>query len=221
LCLAGVLLAALTGQARSATTFTNSAPIAISDPNSSQGSQIAVSGFGGPPTSITVEVFGLSHNHVVNLGLVLVGPTGAAYVLEGACGSSLVSNISIFFSDTALTQLPTSALTSGTFKPTQYAAIGSFPPPGPGLAYQSPAPYGTQRLSLMLGLASPNGTWSLYAYDPVSGDSGQIANGWSLTIAAPPEPVPALPPGALWILGALLGVAAIRGARSYGVEPPS
>jgi hypothetical protein len=111
-------------------------------------------------------------------------------VLEGDCGgSTAASNLNITFSDSAASLLPFgSAFPSGTFKPAQYASIGSFPSPGPGLAYSSPAPFGTDTLSQTFMDTNPNGNWSLYSIDPVSGDSGEISNGWSLQIVAVPEP---------------------------------
>jgi len=201
----------------SADVFANPAAITVSNPASSAGSQILVSGLGSSTTSLDVQVSGLSHNHVGNLALVVVAPTGSALVLLGGTGpsSSLLGSTSLVFSDTASGTIPLNTFISpGTFKPTQYAAIGSFPPPGPGAAYQSPQPWGTSTLTTTVRLGNPNGIWSLYAFDPVSGDSGQISGGWGLQITGTPRPIPALPQSATWILGALLGVTALRGTRS-------
>jgi hypothetical protein len=202
-----ILLAALTAKA-SATTFSNATPIAIAGTTSSSGSQIQVQGFAGAPTSIVVGVSRLTHSHAANLSLVLVGPTGAALVLEGACGGTTsISSASLQFSDGGTAMLPqSSGIVNGTYKPTQWMPLGSFPAPGPGLAYQSPAITGTSTLSAVFGFNNPNGIWSLYAFDPVSGDSGQIASGWNLQITGPPEPIPALPRATLWILGILLAL---------------
>jgi hypothetical protein len=205
-----------TGRA-AADPFANPNAIAISGTTTSAGSQIFVSGLGSSLTSITVQVNGLSHTLPENLGLVLVAPTGRALVLMGACGGgfAVVSPVSLIFSDGASVSLPNSTqITSGTFRPTQYAALGSFPPPGPGLAYDSPAPQGTQTLGTEFVSGNPNGIWSLYAFDPVPGGSGQISGGWSLQITASPRPVPVLPQSAIWILGALLGVTALLAGRS-------
>jgi hypothetical protein len=207
LCLALALPAALAGGASASTSFGNTTPIVVAGAGSPNGSDIFVSGLGTSLIHVSVGVSQLTHSRVANLGLVLVGPSGAALVLEGGCGgSSSVSNISLVFSDSAGTTLPQSFFSSGTFKSTQYGSLGSFPPPGPGLAYQSPAPSGTSTLLSVFSGSNPNGHWSLYAYDPVSGDTGQISHGWSLQIDATPAQLPALPRGGAWILVALLGV---------------
>ena len=206
LCLALALLAALAGRASATTSFGNTTRIAIAGVGSN-GSDIFVSGLGTSLLHVSVTVSQLTHSQVANLGLVLVGPTGAALVLEGGCGgTSSVSNISLLFSDSAAATLPQSSFPSGTYKPTQYGSLGSFPPPGPGLAYESPAPARTFTLFSVFSGSNPNGHWKLYAYDPVSGDTGQIARGWSLQIDATPAQLPALPRGGDWILVALLGV---------------
>jgi hypothetical protein len=142
--------------------------------------------------------------------LVLVGPSGAALVLVGGCGGSWsASFLNLRFLDAAVSLPPGSPLITGSFKPIQCARLGSFPAPGPGLAYLSPAPVGTWTLTTQFVGTKPNGLWSLYAFDPVSGDSGQIAGGWSLEIDATPRPVPALPRGGVWVLAALLGLTAL------------
>lgn len=186
-------VAALAGKASPAT-FTNSAPIVIPAPGSSNGTQIAVSGIGNvivPTSGVIVTLTDFTDTHPADVGLVLVGPTGAALVLMGDCGGSTAITIplTLAFDDAAAPRLPQTALnTSGTFKPTQYASIGSFPSPGPGLAYNTPPVFGTATLASTFQGTNPNGTWSLYAMDPTSGDTGQIANGWSLQITATPEP---------------------------------
>jgi hypothetical protein len=110
--------------------------------------------------------------------------------LSDAGGTTAITiPINLTFNDSASTQLSQSlALTTGTFKPTQYASVGSFPSPGPGLAYSSPAPFGTSTFATIFSATNPNGDWSLYAMDPASGDTGQISGGWSLQIDATPEP---------------------------------
>jgi len=188
LCVAFGVIAALAGEAFS-TTFTNSTPIAIPGPGSSDGSEISVSGLGNSITSVSVSVSNFSDTHVGDVGLVLVGPTGTALALQGDCGGSTSAmGISLAFADGA-SMLPENLLiTSGTFQPTQYASIGSFPSPGPGLAYNSPAPFGTSTFLTTFAGDNPNGNWSLYAMDPISGDTGEISNGWTLQITAVPEP---------------------------------
>lgn len=189
LSIAVAVIGVLAGNAFSAT-FTNASPIVIPGPGSSNGSSISVSGLGNSITSLVVGIDGFSHSDPHDVGLVLVGPTGAVLAIQGAAGGSTgVTALNLTFSDSAASQLPqNTVLTAGTYKPTQYASIGSFPSPGPGLAYKSPAPFGTSTLFQTFAPTNPNGTWSLYAMDPVSDDVGQISGGWNLQITATPEP---------------------------------
>ena len=156
------------------------------------GSTIDVSGLGSTTKAVTVTLHNLSATNPSDVDVVVVGPTGAALVLlGGAGGTSVVGPIDVTFDDTAGSRV-TNALTSGSFKPTQSVAIGSFPSPGPGLAYDSPPTVGTSILGnanaagvfggTTASTANPNGTWSLYAMDTVSGDSTDIAGGWSVNI---------------------------------------
>ena len=156
------------------------------------GSTIEVSGL---PNSIpgndyiTVTLQGFSATNPSDVDVVVVGPTGAALVLlGGAGGTSFVGPFNVTFDDTAAS--PAKFLSAGSFKPTQFGPIGSFPSPGPGLAYHSPATFGTSILGNLNAAGvftdiNLNGTWSLYAMDTVSGDSTDIANGWSLNITLP------------------------------------
>src|SRR5262249_53934035 len=53
-----------------------------------------------------------------------------------------------------------------------------------GFNLPSPAPAGPYPASMAaLNVVNPNGTWSLFVNDHTSGDSGNIANGWSLSLS--------------------------------------
>ena len=68
---------------------------------------------------------------------------------------------------------------SGTYRPANYT-----PPPGFADSFPSPAPagpYNTASLALFNG-TSPNGVWKLYVVDDTTGDLGNIAGGWTLSI---------------------------------------
>jgi hypothetical protein len=154
------------------------------------GSSIDVSGLGGTTKAVTVTLRNFSATDPSDVDVVVVGPTGAALVLMGGtAGTSRVEFVNVTFDDTSNVFLITTP-TPGTFKPTQVGPIGSFPSPGPGLAYKSPAFFGTDILGnanaagvfggTTASTANPNGTWSLYAMDTVSGDNTDIAGGWSV-----------------------------------------
>ena len=92
-------------------------------------------------------------------------------------------NTTLSLSDGAAA-LPCTAgnIPSGTYSPTD-CPDGSgndiFPGPAPA------GPYGSA-LSVYNGV-NPNGTWSLYAYDDITGDTGNIAGGWSIRITTLPN----------------------------------
>ena len=62
---------------------------------------------------------------------------------------------------------------SGTYRPTNGGAFDGTPP-------APAAPYGAA-LAIFNGTV-PNGTWNLFVFDDLIGDSGSIAGGWSLDI---------------------------------------
>jgi subtilisin-like proprotein convertase family protein len=63
---------------------------------------------------------------------------------------------------------------SGTYRPTNFEVGETFPAP-------APAPPHGSTLSVFNGI-SPNGAWNLFVNDDAGGDTGSIANGWSIDI---------------------------------------
>jgi subtilisin-like proprotein convertase family protein len=103
-------------------------------------------------------------------------------------GTTDASGVSLTFDDQAASHLGDStALVTGTFKPTNAGGGDTFPAPA--------TPSGNVFLSTFTG-TNPNGTWRLFVADDASGDWGEITGGWSLTIqtGAPPPPPPPCPP---------------------------
>jgi subtilisin-like proprotein convertase family protein len=184
----------------SATTFTNSSPITITDlPNgmpdngSPYPSSIAVSGL-GTVTDVNVTVLAFNHTHPDDVGLVLVAPGGQALELMNAVGDDTNAiNVDFTFDDSAAGQLPPiGALSTGTYKPTSYDHL-LYPPPGPGLTYSSPGPDGggTATLASTFNGSAANGTWNLFVRDFYDMDSGSIRYGWALDLSATPIVGPA------------------------------
>ncbi|HEX9942512.1 MAG TPA: proprotein convertase P-domain-containing protein, partial [Thermoanaerobaculia bacterium] len=155
--------------------FANAASIGI--PNSGAAtpypSSIAVSGIAGAVSKVTVNLTNVSHTFPDDIDVLLVGPAGQRIVLMSDAGGSLdLVNVNLTFDD-AGPALPDSAqITSGTYRPTNFAAGDVFPAPAPG------TPHGSA-LADFAG-SNPNGTWSLFVNDDAGGDLGSIAGGWSL-----------------------------------------
>ena len=176
--------------------FTNPATITIPAEGNANPypSTINVSGLTGTistaPGSVKVTLNGLSHTFPNDLGIVLVGPTGAALLLQssvtlGSNAGNPASNVTYTISDSGATRLPADTpLTPGTFKPTAYFTGDSFPAPGPGTNYAHPGPDGgaSATFSSVFGGTNPNGNWNLFIRDFVSGDSGSVSGGWTLEI---------------------------------------
>ena len=103
--------------------------------------------------------------------MLLVGPGGQNLKLVGRAGGGTgINGVTLTFNDAASSSL-SGAISSGTYLPTVVSSTGTFSSPAPA------APYGTTLAPLA---ATPNGTWSLYVQDFAGGDTGSIANGWSL-----------------------------------------
>ncbi|HKQ38390.1 MAG TPA: MBG domain-containing protein, partial [Verrucomicrobiae bacterium] len=161
-----------------ALSFTN--PAAISIPSvgvaNPYPSAINVSGLGGGVAQVIVRLNGFRHTWPNDVDVLLVGPTGQKVMLMSDVGGGVpVTSVNLTLSDSATASLPRStALLSGTFKATDFETGDAFPTPVPAGSYAT-------TLSAFNG-SNPNGTWSLYAIDDGTGDSGSFASGWSLTI---------------------------------------
>src|SRR4051794_18953249 len=170
-----------------AASFANSSAIVLPDihasgPATPYPSTINVSGLTGVITKVKVTIHGLTHTFPDDVDILLVGPTGAnAIVLADVGGfATPANNLTITLDDAAASVLPDgSPLTSGTFRPANYAPADSFPAPSGGSA---PPVSGGSALSAFTG-TDPDGSWSLFVVDDAIGDTGSIAFGWTLEIA--------------------------------------
>ena len=137
---------------------------------------ITVAGLTGLVSKVTVTLNGVTHSFPRDIGVLLVGPTGAkSVVMSGVGGGNSITNLTLTFDDAAATTLTTSApLISAVAQPVSFPASRTF---------SSPAPSGnaTALLSQLNG-GNPNGVWSLYVVDDVAGDGGNISYGWSLAL---------------------------------------
>jgi len=182
-----------TGAPAATNTFENPTPITIPAAGTTGGaaspypSAINVSGFSGPVEDVEVSIQNLNYTCPADVMLLLVGPGGERTILLSDSGgdcSPPASNTTVTFDDEAAFLYPCNATPSGIFKPTESPGSGptcfedpnDFPPP-------APAPPYPVALSVFYG-TDPNGDWKLYVADEFTGDFGNIANGWSLTITA-------------------------------------
>ena len=139
-------------------------------------SNVAVTSGGSYLCNATVKLNGISHTFPADIDVLLVGPAGQNAIIMSDVGSSTaVSGVNLTLDDSAANPLPSgSGLSSGTFQPTNSGTGDTFPAP-------APAPAGGSALSVFTG-TNPIGTWSLYVYDDVSGDSGSMT-GWCVNLA--------------------------------------
>ncbi|HXC36478.1 MAG TPA: YDG domain-containing protein [Candidatus Acidoferrales bacterium] len=170
--------------------FANDSNIVISSLSAASPypSSINISGEAGTITNLTVTLHGMSHNAPNNVNALLVGPGGEAVVLmSDTIDGYPMTDLTFTLADQAWYPLPVSApLANGTFQPTDDAPNHT----DPSYAFPSPAPAPpfAGDLTAFNGL-SPNGIWSLYISDGGSGDTGQIAGGWSLAITTVSPPI--------------------------------
>lgn len=175
--------------------FTNPAPITIISqaPASPYPSTVSVSGITGniptTPGSVKVTINNFSHTFTSDVAMMLVGPTGAAFLIQDGAGApppggSAVSNVTYTLSDTGAAFLPLTTWTPGTYKPTSYFTGDSFPPPAPA-TFAEPGPAGSgATFTSVFGGTNPNGDWKLYVVDFIPDDNGSISGGWTLEIAS-------------------------------------
>jgi hypothetical protein len=170
-------------------TGANTTPIVI--PDSGAGSlypsPVTVSGLGGTVTDVNLTLSGLEHTCTTDLDFLLVGPGGQQALVmsdKGAfCGS--ITGVDITLDDSATTPMPDgdAALTSGTYQPGDNdwgdAEPDTFPAPAP-----DPDSSGAGSALSVFNGTNPNGVWNLYLSDQWSGDSGQLAGGWSLALSS-------------------------------------
>jgi subtilisin-like proprotein convertase family protein len=196
-------------------TYANAGSILIpavntSGPANPYPSNINVGGSTGTVTKVTVTLNAMNHTFPDDIDILLVGPGGQRLLLmSDAGGSADLVNVTLTFDDAAATTLPDGTpIASGTYLPSNFGTGDTFPAPAPV------GPYTDTELSIFDGI-DPNGIWSLYVFDDVGGDVGNISGGWSLTLTTGIAEVPAPAAAHLFVSGlALLGGLAWRRARS-------
>jgi len=150
-------------------------------------SVLNISGVTGVVSKATVVFNGVSHTWPSDIDAVLVSPAGQAVALMANTGANdSIVNVSITFDDAAAGPLPQfGRITTGSYQPTTFGTLASLPSAAPA------APYGSS-LAAFDG-TDPKGNWALYVYDSKDGDSGFIAQGWSLNLTTISPLAPANP----------------------------
>jgi uncharacterized repeat protein (TIGR01451 family) len=135
-------------------------------------SSILVSGASGVVSATTASLQGFTHTFPHDVNVLLTSPSGQQTVLMAHVGGPYsVTNLDLGFDETATQTFAETQLVSSTNLPTQGGSFNTFP----GL---SGTPTNTN-LNAFNG-SDPNGLWSLYIYDDTAGNSGSVANGWTL-----------------------------------------
>ena len=204
LAMASVPLAWLAAPVSASTTFSNASSISLANPTGAAAqpagtypAPITVSGLTGTISDVTVTLTGVNYRFSQDLGVLLVGPTGAALSLFTAVGadnqSTATSGLDVTLDDSATNKIAnndTSFPTSGSIdmQPADFAghfpgfSYDSYPSPAPA-SFAKAEDTGTATLGATFDGTNPDGTWDLYVTTNSEGDgTGSISGGWSLNI---------------------------------------
>lgn len=165
-------------------TYTNNRRLVINDNagGSDYPSVINVAGLVGDVSQVKVGLLGLAHGFPDDIDVLLVGPGGQkVLLLSDAGGGTPITNVNLLISDNGAGFVPDStAITTGTFKPSNYdTATDPFPSPAPAPEYKT-------ALSEFIGTPA-NGDWKLYIVDDTASDAGVLNGGWTLYITTKPR----------------------------------
>lgn len=145
--------------------------IGLADPYPSA---ISVSGITGIVSKVTAKLVNFGHGFPNDVSALLVSPAGRSVILmaHASADGVSVSGLTLTFDDAAATAIPASgALSSGSYQPGVYGTPVFTNVPGAKATHMA-----------AFNGANPNGVWSLFVLDDAAGDSGAIANGWSLDV---------------------------------------
>jgi len=137
---------------------------------------ISISNQPGLIQKVIVEIRGLSHFSISDVGAMLRSPNGDEVLLFALVGSGQKTGLDFIFDQASTNLLPDNLnIVSGTYKPTNYTS-GDWEFPS--------NTYTTYNSSLELFNGSlPEGNWSLFISGNGSGSGGgSLSNGWVLTV---------------------------------------
>jgi uncharacterized repeat protein (TIGR01451 family) len=144
--------------------------------------RVQVSGLAGTVNKVTVELNGVSHQFPDDMDMLLSGPNGNSLVLFSDVGGANAANgLNLVLDSSAASALPdTAALSSGTFRPTDFqAAVDTFAAPAPTTNVFSAS---VTSLTTAFSNINPNGTWALFTTNDGAGaqGGGSLGSGWCL-----------------------------------------
>ena len=164
------------------TTFSNTAAIEIPAAGTDgiagpYPSTITVSGLSGLVRNVSVTLKDFSHTFSDDVGRAARRPAGQNLVLLSDVGGNIASSgLTITLDDAAAGQLAdATALSSGTFRPTNFDSADRLPRPGARRLRRRPA----WRPSMG---PTPMASGVCYVVDDNNSDTGRLAGGWSLAI---------------------------------------
>ena len=138
----------------------------------------------GQPTnfsqvSVTVTLWGLSHNRSADVSVLVVNPSGKGIMLiSNVGGNNGVSYANVAFRQSDTQPVQSAAIPSGvtsSYGPSNYGQVNQMPQVGPD---PPPATYPGSLESLQHD--DPNGRWKLYIYDWYQGAHGHLSGSWQL-----------------------------------------
>lgn len=184
-----------------ATAYRNPATICtnLGGPADVYPSQIAVTNGPSAIGSMRVTLYDLYHVFPDHLDMLLVGPGGQKFVIQGDAGGAFpvdtTAPVTLSYKDGAGAVLPdVGQLVTGQFEPTNWESpVTEFPVPAPLGPYSEPGSTvggtGTETFAGNFGLTNSNGTWSLYLRDDAGNPAAAVltgcaAGGWGIEFFA-------------------------------------
>lgn len=167
--------------------FSSLSPVAINDVSAASPYPVVVNVSDVPGTlkRAYLRVNGLTHSFADDIDVLMTAPNGRAFVAQSDAGGGVdVNNITYTLDDDALTPIPDTAalIDTAVYQPANYGSGDTFPAGAPQAGVAEAAPGGVDTFASVFGGGPPNGPWRIFIVDDSSGDSGSIANGFTLGV---------------------------------------
>ncbi|MDA0244430.1 MAG: hypothetical protein OT477_13515 [Chloroflexi bacterium] len=142
-------------------------------------STIELGGLDKQLVDVNVKLFYVNHFNPEQIDMLLVGPQGHTITLFSDAGGTFATQpFDLILDDEANSSIPqfTNNFFGGTYQPTNYGPLDSFPAP-------APVPTGNSQLAVLNG-TNPNGEWQLFVVDDTSTvtDGSSSIGGWCLEL---------------------------------------